>query len=399
MNDLTLSALLNPVAAESFFKDYWERTFLHIARGEPDYYRELLSAEDIDHLISHGDGRYPAVRLAKGGAFFPPEAYTRDVHYGDDAFNGVPDVEKIFTEYLSGATVTLPGLHHSWAPLARFCFELENQLSHVVHTNVYVTPANATGFTTHYDTHDVFILQIAGAKHWQICEPPLALPHRSQPFSSERDHGPTELVAELLLKPGDALYLPRGYIHSTTTSSSYSAHITVGVTVYTWVELASELLPSLISDLDFRHALPAGFANSDDAKSTLASELRTLFTAKMQALDVDVLTSSFLKRVRGSRSRAPIAFRADVSAIGPNTSLKMCMGRQYRLAEEGDHVVLSVEERRVVLPRAVWGTLQAICTGDPFCPTNLPGAVPVAAKLSLARYLHGLGLVTPSRDP
>jgi hypothetical protein len=396
MSGFTLATLLDPIATESFFDRHWERNYLHLARNNPDYYHELLSAANIDETISEGDGRYPAIRLAKGGAFFPAEAYTRNVHYGDDDFNGVPDVEKIFTEYLSGATVTLPALHRTWPPLGRLCFELENQLNHVVHTNAYVTPANAAGFTAHYDTHEVFILQIAGTKRWQIFSPPLQLPHRTQTFAPER-HANAAPLAELNLSAGDLLYLPRGYIHSTSTSDSFSAHVTVGITVYTWVELAAELLQSCIADPRFRRALPAGFANTKDAKQPLASELKELIASWLGTVDVDPILASFIQRVRTARGRAPGTFRADVSAIGPKTLLRISEERQYSLAEETDGLILVIDERRVRLPLAVRPTLEAICARRAFSPERLPGIVSLDAKLALVRYLYGLGFLVLSQ--
>jgi len=395
MNGCTLATLLDPTATESFFDKYWDRNYLHLARNNPDYYHELLSAANIDEIISRGDGRYPAIRLAKGGAFFPPEAYTRNVHYGDDDFNGVPDVEKIFTEYLSGATVTLPALHRTWPPLGRLCFELENQLDHVVHTNAYVTPANAAGFTAHYDTHEVFILQIAGTKRWQIFSPPLQLPHRSQTFSPGH-HATAAPLVELNLSAGDLLYLPRGYIHSTSTSNSFSAHVTVGITVYTWVELAAELVQSCIADPQFRRALPAGFASKAVAKQNLASELKGLIASWLPTVDVDPIVTSFIQRVRAARSRAPGAFRADVSAISPGTLLRISEQRQYTLVEESDHLILVIDERRVLLPVAVRPTVEAMCAKGAFSAERLPGMVSLDAKLALLRYLHGLGFLVIS---
>jgi hypothetical protein len=399
MSEFTLATLLDPIGPESFFEKYWEHSHLHLARNQPTYYDSLLSAANIDDLISHGDGRYPAIRLAKGGAFFPAEAYTRNVHYGDDAFSGVPDVEKIFTEYLSGATVTLPALHRTWQPLGHLCFELEKQFSHVVHTNAYLTPANAAGFTAHYDTHEVFVLQIAGAKRWQIFPSPLPLPHRSQTFSPERDTPKGAPIAELNLRAGDLLYLPRGHIHSTSTSSSFSAHVTVGITVYTWVELAAELLQSSIANPRFRRALPLGFAGKTGAQQTLASELKQLIAAWIRAVDVDQGVAAFIQRVQAARSRAPGAFRSDVSAIGPSTLLSVSAQRQYAVAEETDHLVLVIDDRRVLLPLAVRSALEVICAKSPFCPESLPGVLSLDAKLTLVRYLYGLGLVVPITTP
>src|SRR3546814_1501771 len=109
-----------------------------------------------------------------------------------------------------------------------FCRELEGALGHAVQANAYLTPPGAAGLTPHHDTHDVFVLQVHGTKHWIIREPLVEAPldrHRS-------DH---ELAAEQPvlfeadMAPGDCLYLPRGFIHSAAAQEGVSLHLTIGV--------------------------------------------------------------------------------------------------------------------------------------------------------------------------
>ena len=42
--------------------------------------------------------------------------------------------------------------------------------------NAYLTPAGAAGLAPHHDTHDVFVLQVAGAKHWTVRAPVVDTP-------------------------------------------------------------------------------------------------------------------------------------------------------------------------------------------------------------------------------
>jgi len=90
-------------------------------------------------------------------------------------------------------------------------------------------------------------------------------------------------------------------------------------------------------------------------------------------------------------------FRADVSAIGPRTLLRISEERQYTLAEETDCLILVIDERRVRLPLAVRPTLEAICTRGAFSPERLPRIVSLDAKLALVRYLYGLAFLVLSQ--
>ena len=105
------SRLLSPLATGEFFSTHWEQKHWLLKRGQPHWYDSLITAADLENIISNSDARYPAIRLAKGGGYFPAEAYTRDVKHGDESFLGVPDLKRIADEYRHGATVALPALH------------------------------------------------------------------------------------------------------------------------------------------------------------------------------------------------------------------------------------------------------------------------------------------------
>ncbi len=387
------SRLIEPVGAEAFFAEYWEERPLLLQQRGASHYDSLLSIEDLEEFISQADARYPAIRLAKGGAYFPPEAYTRDVRYGDEIFRGVPDVERIFSEYSSGASVTLPALHRSWPPLNRLCMQMEAELDHSVHTNAYLTPAGVAGFTPHYDTHEVFVLQIAGRTHWKVYPPPLPLPHRSQVFSPERYTLPAQPLMQCQLEAGDLLYLPRGYVHTTTTAEHFSAHLTIGVTVYTWVELLSELLQGAIGQVEFRRALPPGFVHRSERHLAIGERFKQLFDALARNMDTEALTDGFVRRIRAGQPRRSARFQAQTERIGPRTPLRIAPGRDYRVMTEGAELILEIDGRRVRLQSAVAPALTAICQANDFTPDSLPDAISLDARLALVRFLEGLGFL------
>ena len=72
----------------------------------------------------------------------------------------------MLAQLAGGATLVLQALHRTWPPLIRFGTELAAELGHPVQINAYITPPENQGFAAHYDTHDVFVLQVAGSKRW-----------------------------------------------------------------------------------------------------------------------------------------------------------------------------------------------------------------------------------------
>jgi bifunctional lysine-specific demethylase and histidyl-hydroxylase NO66 len=394
-----LASLLQPFSLAEFFANHWESKPLFIRRAQQEfqgagYYRGLLENRDLEDIISVSDARYPAIRLAKDGAYFPPGVYTKDVTVGDLTFRGVPDVGRISAEYGKGASVALPALHRTWAPLSALCVRLEDQLDFLVHANAYLTPGRAAGFTPHYDTHDILVLQIAGKKQWRIDTPPIELPHSSQTFNPQ-GFIPGPRLLEIEVSEGDLLYLPRGYVHSTTTSDAHSAHVTIGINVHTWADVAIDLVPSCVEREEFRKALPPGFASRAELRPAMTERLNRMLPA-LSPDECDRHVGMFMDRTRAARPRVPPRFRADVVVVSPDSPMQAPATQQYQVGQSGESLVLDFNGRRYVFPLQIAAALHAMCTRATFRVRDLPESTDPEAALSFARFLQGIGFLRSS---
>ncbi len=386
-------ALIAPLGFDDFFREHWELKPLHLSRRDAHYYDRVLTNAALESIISSGDLRYPAIQLAKNGSYLAAEAYTRNIKHGTESFIGVPDLEKVQSEYRSGATVVLPALQRTWEPLRYLCAALEDELSHPVHANAYLTPGDSSGFTPHYDTHEVLVLQMAGTKRWRVFPPQRHLPHRSQPFIPARVTLPPPLL-ELELKPGDLLYLPRGYVHAAHTSCGHSAHVTIGITVYTWVELIGELANAAKEMDALRAALPPGFASRGEFKKVLRQNLSQCLDLLRDNIDGERLIDGFLQKVDSARLRPHEPFNSDAIVIGLQTRLKAPQADSYRIANEPRGIVMEFAGKKFVLPDKIRVTIDEMCKRQSFRPVDLSGPLDSEGKLTLARYLHGEGFLS-----
>ncbi|MBU8536952.1 cupin domain-containing protein [Falsiroseomonas tokyonensis] len=196
----------------------------HFPGGDPGRYAHLLSIADIDAFLATDAAARPRISMAdgsrQGGAAVPEEEYAFE--------DGGVDLPNLFARFDAGATLVISQFNQLHAPLARFCRGLEQVFLHAVQANIYLTPPGAQGFRMHYDTHDVLVLQVQGEKAWRIWPgQPFPNPTRRTPWP-----GGIEPVAEpvaITLRPGDALYVPRGVLHDAATQDGEpSLHITVG---------------------------------------------------------------------------------------------------------------------------------------------------------------------------
>ena len=166
----------------------------------------------------------------------------------------------------------LQGLHLNWTPLAKFCRGLEVDLGHPAQANAYYTPRGSQGFAVHHDTHDVFVLQVAGEKHWRSTTRSSSC--RSRTSGTRRrsaSTGPPTL--ELTLRAGDTLYLPRGWLHDALTSETDSLHVTVGINLHTWVDALRLALDECEDDVEFRRSVPEDGGMASDLVERLAARL------------------------------------------------------------------------------------------------------------------------------
>ena len=89
---------------------------------------------------------------------------------------------RVYELFRAGATISIRHLHESLPELAALCRAVEQVFSGHFQTNIYLSPPNAQGFGTHFDSHDVFVLQVAGSKLWTLYDTVVELPLHGQAF-------------------------------------------------------------------------------------------------------------------------------------------------------------------------------------------------------------------------
>jgi len=292
-----LGFLIAPVTPQEFLDRYYEREALITLRGEADRYADLLTLDSLDRFIASADLREGMVDLTNHR-----NRIERDDYVDNDGRIGRAIVAE---EYLRGATIILPQFHESAPNLGEFCRALEEMFTCHVQTNIYLTPQATDGvanqgFPPHYDNHDVFVMQVSGAKAWRIYGTPVATPFRGERFEVGQ-HEAGEVTREFTLNAGDCLYLPRGLMHDAENSGDDpSLHITVGLITKTWADLILEAVSELaLKAPEFRRSLPAGFAGREFDRAPARAQFETLKRLIAEEADMesafDLLADNFLR--------------------------------------------------------------------------------------------------------
>ncbi|WIM93331.1 cupin domain-containing protein [Actinoplanes oblitus] len=401
---MTVLSQVVAVGRDAFAATYWGRQPL-LSRaadlGGPDGFRGLLSAAAVDELLSRRGLRTPFLRVARQGKVLPAARYTGSGGAGAEISDQVHD-EQVMRLYADGATLVLQGLHRLWPPIVDLAAGLGAELRRPLQVNAYLTPPDSQGFATHYDTHDVFVLQAEGEKRWCVHPPVLPDPLEEQPWGGRADEvaatAEGEPALDVVLRPGDALYLPRGWLHSARAQGSRSLHLTVGIRGLTRYALVEELLTAAAGDPRLRASLPYGKDLTDP--ETVAAEL----TATVDALRAWLPTADPVAIAGRLRERSwpqarpaplsPLAQLDFAAALGPHDEVRVRPGLRWDLEQAGDEVILRLTGRSLRLPAYCEPALRLVLDGRP----HRVGELPLADdddRLVLVRRLLKEGITVP----
>ncbi len=339
---------------------------------------DLFSLEVVDDLVSRRGLRTPFLRVARAGTTLPSARFTRPGGVGAGIDDQVDDVA-LARLFADGATIVLQGMHRVHAPLIDFAQQLSTDLGHPVQVNAYVTPPQSQGFSDHYDVHHVFVLQVAGTKRWRIRPPVHQHPLRDQPWTQHRAEveraAQEEPLLDVVLAPGDALYLPAGYLHAARALGETSAHLTIGVHAWTRRHLLDRVLTALADVEALREPLPLGIDVTDPAQ--VATQLQQSLGALREVIDtVDpAAVAGAMAAARATSQRAepvaPLAQSRLLASLGGATKLRWRRHLPATLTETPEGLRLQTADGSVTLSRAAGPAVRRLVDGETLAAADL----------------------------
>lgn len=230
---LSLDELLAPVGRQAFRDAYQGRQPLHLpAAGER--LRSLLDWDSFNALLSQS-GLWTAqtLRLVRDGQAVPVESYCK-VEPGPLGSLHRPAPARVAVFLSEGASLVANEVQTLHPPIAALARELGQQFAAQVGANIYCSFQGVQAFSSHFDAHDVFAVQTEGEKLWRIYESQVDTPVELPPDGAETrrwlEQARGKVREEVLMRPGDVLYLPRGRFHDAIATDTASLHVTFSVT-------------------------------------------------------------------------------------------------------------------------------------------------------------------------
>jgi ribosomal protein L16 Arg81 hydroxylase len=321
------SLFLGDVDPALFFDRHWERRSLHIRNDDPQRFAHLISPQSLfEREVQHCRHLKASTRDRDGWNVetrIQPEQAAKMYRAGMTICASVLDehgpIGEVIEAYRSGITTAAPP-----------------------HVNCYYSP-DTRGYGLHFDTHPVWILQVAGTKRWTVShEPGVKDPAFNVIFPPGRERiklpwitldrpdvtDPAQFM-EVQLNPGDVLYMPAGAWHAARADGS-SLALTVALGRIATLDLFTFMLGQTVQHRlrEVTNRLPpvpktelAGHAGSrNDLTVRVAADL-----ARLKAL-VDRMDVADLLNVYELHAEHPEALLAGRQVITAKEAVQIMKG-------------------------------------------------------------------------
>ncbi len=315
----SFEALMAPADAAAFFEEIQGQRHLHVP-GATDKFKNVLDWQDLETLINQAaiwTGR--SMLLVLDNKQLPVSEYCRAGINRDGRQAMLADIGRVREWIRRGATVILNDIETLTPGLRAVANALETGPGGKVQANLYFSRGQRQGFGSHFDTHDVYAVHIAGEKTWNLYQSHFEAPVNHPLFKNLDDafHAKArgQLAKAVTLKPGDLLYIPRGQYHDALAQSDASVHVAFSVVPVIGLDVLTALFDQAVREPLFRRDFP-DIARDGDA--AVANHLASL-GAKLAALAAEPgFARRFVETMQGFRyPRSAVSLPEDIGGVTP----------------------------------------------------------------------------------
>ncbi|MGW1175329.1 cupin domain-containing protein [Kitasatospora sp. NPDC002543] len=349
------------LGGDSFLAQTFNRSYAVIP-GQVADVAGLLSWDDLNVILATQRLEPPRLRLSLDGEMLPLHRYALPVTTRRSVTWYRVQPAELHARLAEGASLVLDSIEKIHPPIGAAAEGLERFLGTLVQVNAYASWTEKEGFGTHWDDHDVVVVQMYGAKRWRLYGPTREAATFRDVESPDAPEG--EPVADIVLTAGDVLYLPRGWWHAVSADQgSESLHLTFGLVTSTGADLLTWVVDQLRSRTVLRLDVPRFASPPEQAtyvenlRAEVLSELTDPNLVSRWAESVDTthygraITS--LPYVEGVPARAGVAVRLTAP--------------RARLTERAPEDVVTLAAAGTAWDFAVQATplLRRLLTGEP----------------------------------
>jgi len=235
--------LIAPISAADVRSAWRSREIVFRRTGDAQRFSNVLNWQSFSKLML--DGSIPPARLRfRTATMTIPPAFWRE----GDRVNAAKFADLV----RSGISVIANALNEHVPAFQSLCRTIEATTRDRIRTGVIVTTGSGGALPCHFDPEDLIILQAEGAKRWRIYGPPRPRGPGEVMMSPPPE---SETIFDEILRAGDILVLPTGYLHHCENQPGISMHLGIAFNPLTGFRAARNLLRELRKEQSFWTAL------------------------------------------------------------------------------------------------------------------------------------------------
>ncbi|WP_328536612.1 cupin domain-containing protein [Streptomyces sp. NBC_00344] len=380
-----------------FFSEYFNKKPLlrkGALKGNPS---DILSIGRLDELVNSEIIRPPYLRINLKGTGVPEKGYTRTVTVqGTDITDSIVP-ERVYELYRAGATLVWSSLNHIEPSLRSFCRVISDKFGARTDCVAFLTPAGKQGFSAHHDPVDLFIVQTEGTKRWRIWNSPSERLAETASYTQEELGEPS---IEVLMEPGDVLYLPYDTPHAAAAEEKVSVHLSIMVRPRMWKELLQQTVETLMQEPEFNTFPYIGESRDADVESEFARKIASL-AERMQTVDSESELDRLLDTGRytdpGRPARIPVGdtFKAsaELDVVNPDAQLRRTKVPVEFGANDNGRTQMSFKGHKIAVPSPVAEVLAGLVEGGLVRAADVFPDMPAERSAKTAQGLARLGVL------
>jgi len=201
--------LISPISTAEFTREFWRRKATLI-EGREAKVGDLFSVEEFYSAATSPGAHIKSV-------YHGAESQQREMYVPGRLARGLHE---------AGTSLCLASVDHHVPKLKQLTRKCKREMGYAsrVFINCYYSPPGH-GFNMHFDSMDVFIIQLAGEKSWKFGQTPSCTHPPTNMLAEDRssfeeahphvtyDEPEASQLSTTVLCPGDVLYLPPGTWH------------------------------------------------------------------------------------------------------------------------------------------------------------------------------------------
>lgn len=293
------------LSRDLFFSKYFEKYFYFEKKAIS---LNELTWDDVDEVLFGWNPNDGFIHLFKDGKI-DPTSYTEDFY--DIGMSRKRIIKDSFNNLmLNGATLVLNRIDTKSTKINKLTKAVSHFVKEKTVANGYIAFGGNGTFAKHWDTHDVFAIQLIGRKQWKLFAPTFPLPLQNQTSKDRKHECPETPIFDEILEAGDILYIPRGWWHEALPiEQEETFHIAVGVhTAHITDYLTWCSGNCFIDDLNFRKSFTTPpIENFTEANVlNLLNNIQNINKFKAKQVEQDKMISPFIlssisKKVKKTR--------------------------------------------------------------------------------------------------